>query len=182
MYDSTTKEVVYDTITSSILPAGSNYSDYLFWDNNTGKWQVGSTTLHLGAGAGTTGQSSGAIALGIQAGYTGQPANAIAIGSFAGMTNQPANSIILNATGTTMTTSQASALYVNPIRSATGPKGLFYDPTLKEVTYADPTFSNVSLQTYTYAYFQARDAVLGKFMLTDCADKDAFYRLQSSLF
>jgi hypothetical protein len=96
------------------------------------------------------------------------------------MTNQPANSIILNATGTTMTTSQASALYVNPIRSATGPKGLFYDPTLKEVTYADPTFSNVSLQTYTYAYFQARDAVLGKFMLTDCADKDAFYRLRVS--
>jgi hypothetical protein len=36
------------------------------------------------------------------------------------------------------------------------------------------------LATKTYAELQATDAVTGKIMLTDCADKDAFYRLRTS--
>jgi hypothetical protein len=37
-----------------------------------------------------------------------------------------------------------------------------------------------TLNTLPYANLQATDAVTGKFMFTDCADKDAFYRLRVS--
>jgi hypothetical protein len=37
-----------------------------------------------------------------------------------------------------------------------------------------------TLTTFPYAQLQATDSVTGKIMLTDCADKDAFYRLRIS--
>ena len=195
-YNSSSKEIVWESVSEHILPDGDQYSDYLFWDSSTSEWQVGSYAIHLGARAGFSGQVSGAIALGIDAGKTNQSANsiaigtqsgmsqqganAIAIGAQAGMNTQHANSIIFNASGNVLNSQQSNAWYVDPIRNATGPQVLCYQPSTKEITYSDPTLSNLSLQTYTYSYFQARDAVAGKFMLTDCADKDAFYRLRVS--
>ena len=177
-YDSTTREILQGSISANIIPDGINYSDYLFW--NGSDWQVDGNRIHLGTNAGQTNQSSNSIAIGVLAGNISQGTNAIAIGQYAGQTNQPANSIVLNASGATMSGTTQSGFYVNPVRNITGPQALFYTPSTREITYSDPTFTNLSLQTYTYAYFQARDAVLGKFMLTDCADKDAFYRLRVS--
>jgi hypothetical protein len=179
-YDPTTKEVVQGSIAANIIPDGINYSDYLYWDSSD--WKVDGNRVHLGTNAGQTNQNSNAIAIGTFAGNYFQGQNAIAIGQYAGQTSQPANSIILNASGVTMSNAtQTSALYIDPIRNATSSQALFYNPTSKEITYSDPTFSgSLALQTYTYAYFQARDAVIGKFMYTDCTDKDAFYRLRVS--
>ena len=180
LYDTTTKEVVQGSISGNIIPDGTNYSDYLYWDSNLSDWKVGGNEVHLGTQAGFSNQSSSAVAIGVQAGQYSQGTNAIAIGKYAGQTNQPTNSIILNASGGVMSGTTQSGFYVNPIRNTTNSQALFYNPSNKEITYSDPTFTNVSFQTYTYAYFQARDAVMGKFMLTDCADKDAFYRLRVS--
>ena len=179
-YDSTTKEVLQGSVASNIIPDGNNYSDYLFWNSNISDWQVDGNRVHLGTNAGQTSQSSNAIAIGVLAGNYSQGTNAIAIGQYAGQTSQPANSIILNASGSTFSSATQSGFYVNPVRNTTGSQALFYEPSTREITYSNPTFSNLSLQTYTYSYFQARDAVIGKFMLTDCADKDAFYRLRVS--
>ena len=180
-YDTITKEVRQGSINDYIIPDGYEYSDYLFWNQNSTQWEVGRNEVHLGAFAGQTSQLSYAIAIGQLAGSFSQGKNSIAIGQFAGQTSQPEKSIILNASGTPFSATQASALYIDPIRNATASQALFYDPTSKEITYSDPTFSgSLALQTYTYAYFQARDAVMGKFMMTDCADKDAFYRLRVS--
>ena len=37
------------------LPAGRYFSDYLFYNNLTSTWQVGSDAVHIGAKAGATG-------------------------------------------------------------------------------------------------------------------------------
>jgi len=176
-YDTTTREILQGSISANIIPDGINYSDYLYW--NGSDWLVDGNRVHLGTNAGQTSQFSNAIALGVLAGNYSQGTNAIAIGQYAGQTNQPQNSIILNASGSTFSATQ-SGFYVNPVRNTTGSQALFYEPSTREITYSNPSFSNLSLQTYTYSYFQARDAVIGKFMLTDCADKDAFYRLRVS--
>lgn len=47
------------------LPPGVTYSDYLFWDPNSGPegaWQVGSESVHVGANAGSSGQTFGSVA------------------------------------------------------------------------------------------------------------------------
>jgi hypothetical protein len=245
-YNTTSKEITYGPSTGggSNLPIGSLWSDYLFWNNLTTSWEVGSEQFHLGANSGqfnqgsfavalgyqagqnnqqsssvaiglnagqtnqkfgavaigtnagqnnqqsgavaigiNTGQTNqqfGAVAVGLNAGENNQGAYSVAIGTNAGITNQHANTIILNASGGVLNSGSSNALYIRPIRNITGPQSLFYNPSNSEISYSDPTFTNVSLQTYTYAYFQAKDAVIGKMMFTDCADKDAFYRLRIS--
>jgi hypothetical protein len=98
------------------------------------------TSVRLGAGAGKTGQKSGAVAVGANAGQDSQGANAIAIGFNAGATGQPNNSIVLNATGTAVNGATASAFFVAPIRtnstSFAGSTGaLQYNSTTKEITH-----------------------------------------------
>ena len=259
-YDTNTQEITVGSKTG-IVPNGTSYSDYLYWEPSSMQWQVGMNEVHLGSNAGKisqlsyavavgsragentqggfavavgsqagcTAQGTSAVALGAQAGsvyqnenavalgnragelnqsfaavaignqagnvdqdvyavaigalagYTSQGSCAIAIGYQAGKTNQPDNSIVLNASGAALTTiTQASAWYVAPVRSGTAPEMLFYDVNSKEIVRGNAAFTNLSMQTSTYAYFQARDAVMGKMMLTDCADKDAFYRLRVS--
>lgn len=161
-------------------PVTITYSDYLYWNTTTLDWQVGSNTIHLGGEAGKTNQQLNAVALGSYAGHTFQGTHAIAIGYAAGQTNQHERSIILNASGSPLNSQTASAWYVDPIRNTTASQLLYYNSSTKEIVYDDPALTTFSLQTYTYAYFQARDAVFAKLMLTDCADKDAFYRLRTS--
>ena len=193
-YNTTTKEIVHGDIPTETLPGGTEYSDYLFWNGSA--WNVGTGAVHLGSFAGKLNQSSGAIALGYRAGQTNQAhaavaigaeagasqqgTYAIAIGAFAGQTQQHERSIVLNASGTALTTLNQEACYVKPVRVSTASEILYYNAGSGEVTRGDPTFSDITLATRTYAYFQARDAVFGKFMFTDCADKDAFYRLRIS--
>ena len=86
-YNSSSKEIVYGAAASGV-PNGTNYSDYLFWDNNSSSWKVGQKEIHLGSEAGLTGQSSFAVALGHLAGRNTQNQGAIAIGYQAGQYSQ----------------------------------------------------------------------------------------------
>jgi hypothetical protein len=180
-YDPLTKEISYGA-RSSWISNGTTYSEYLYWDPDSSTWAVGGGTIRLGAGAGYTQQQTSAIALGLMAGHSNQGSYAIAIGREAGKTNQPEKSIVINATGMALgTVTKSQACYVAPIASGTSSHVLYYDPTSREITYATPTYTgSLSLETKTYAYYQARDAVAAKVMFTDCADKDAFYRLRVS--
>jgi hypothetical protein len=65
---------------------GTTFGDYIYYDG--AEWEVGSTLIRLGSGAGQTNQGAQAIALGQNAGNTNQSASAVAIGDSAGRTNQ----------------------------------------------------------------------------------------------
>jgi hypothetical protein len=77
----------------TILPNGTKYSDYLFWNSTTSAWSVGSSTIHIGSFAGQAGQSDGGIVIGSQIFIPGingiQSTNAIALGTQAGFSNNP---------------------------------------------------------------------------------------------
>lgn len=93
-------------------------------------------SVALGLQAGQYNQQMYAVAIGTGAARTGQGTYAVAIGYHAGQTNQPSKSIVLNATGAALgTVTQTDAMYLAPVRGATGSNVLYYDPTSKEVTY-----------------------------------------------
>lgn len=100
----------------------------------------GQSAIAIGTEAARDTQSIYAVAIGYNAGNKKQGQYAIAIGSSAGTTNQHANSIILNASGASLNSTYASALYVAPIRNAaSGSTNLHYDPASKEVFYSSNT-------------------------------------------
>ena len=84
---------------------GTADSNYIFWSTGTGSWQteIGSK-VHIGANAGSTFQSTNAIAIGFQAGQSSQGQNAVAIGYLAGQTNQSTNTIAVSYTHLTLPT------------------------------------------------------------------------------
>ena len=67
---------------------GTYWSDYLFWNNLTSTWDVGSSEVHLGKNAGQFNQGEKSVAIGYEAGYTGQTLNSVAIGNNAGYFRQ----------------------------------------------------------------------------------------------
>jgi hypothetical protein len=109
--------------TSPVIPSGSCYGDYLYWNNITSNWNIGSSNIKLGCGSGEINQGS----------------NAIAIGYKAGQSNQSSNSIVINASGNTLDCSN-SGLYLSPIRNITNSNVLSYDINSKEITYYQKTF------------------------------------------
>jgi hypothetical protein len=100
-----------------------------------GSFQQSQSAVAIGSGAGTDRQGEFAIAIGTNAGEGLQGANSIAIGKGAGESGQPANSIILNASGSGLNPSTASALYVSPVRANLTGNVLYYDTTSKEVSF-----------------------------------------------
>jgi hypothetical protein len=74
---------------------GSAYGDYIFWDNTTAAWTVGSNKISIGQDAGKVSQAASAVAIGALAGNNGQGANAIAIGYSAGTTTQVAGAVAI---------------------------------------------------------------------------------------
>ncbi len=141
--------------TSPVIPSGSCFGDYLYWNNVSSTWNIGSSNISLGCGSGQTqqalnavaigyqsgyiNQGSNAIAIGYQSGYTDQGSNAIAIGYKAGSSGQSSNSIVINASVTGINGSN-SGFYVSPVRNITNPNILSYDPTSKEISYYQKTF------------------------------------------
>ena len=106
----------------------------------------------IGEQAGAGDQNTYAVAIGSQAGLSSQGYAAIAIGRRAGQVNQPNNSIILNATGATLSGSNANALYIDPIRNDTGIGNvLFYNVNTKEITFA-PEYNDTSVAAYLEIY------------------------------
>lgn len=174
----------------------SQGADSIAIGTESGKVNQGEQAVSIGTGAGTDSQgvyaicvgsdsgrliqSDQAIAIGMNAGEYSQGTSSIAIGSYAGRTNQPQHSIVINASGDQFDIDQENALYINPIRNSTGSQLLFYEPSNKEVTYSDLSSAPLTFETYTYNELQGSNTVLGKMMYTDCADKDAFYRLRVS--
>jgi hypothetical protein len=111
----TPSRVLTTAVTTSpggAIPDGTAYSDYLYW-NGSGAWEVGSTGVHIGAGAGLPPQGLQAVAVGpfaasdtqgdfgvavgASAGYSGQGNNAVAMGSFAGFDTQGYSSVAIGS-------------------------------------------------------------------------------------
>lgn len=137
------------------VPSGANYSDYLFWENSSNSWQVGSEEIHIGKNSGlasqginaiSIGNSAGqdtqglnSIAIGNSAGNTNQGSDSIAIGYYAGYNDQHSNSIILNATGVELDSSATDACYIKPVRDTSlnlASQAVLYDTTTGEL-YVD---------------------------------------------
>ncbi len=124
---------------SNALPSGRYFSDYLFYNNLTSSWQVGSDSVHLGAKAGATGIGYSSIAIGESANARNNFSIAIGRSTNLGGTN----TIALNATGSSFSTNQNDSFFVTPVRPATSINVLYYDPYSKEVTYgAVPSSGN----------------------------------------
>jgi hypothetical protein len=70
----------------NVVPTGTNFGDYLYWDGT--QWKTDSNTIHLGANAGKRNQGKFAVALGQAAGTNYQSTNAVAIGYNAGDQSQ----------------------------------------------------------------------------------------------
>uniref|UniRef100_A0A6C0B3M5 Major tropism determinant N-terminal domain-containing protein n=1 Tax=viral metagenome TaxID=1070528 RepID=A0A6C0B3M5_9ZZZZ len=104
----------------------------------------------MGIQAGYQNQGAGAVAIGVKAGYSGQGRNAIAIGTGAGTVNQADNSIILNASNVGVTgPGQSGAFYVSPVRNASSPYVMNYNPTTSEVSYSQQLDSSSGIDAYT---------------------------------
>ena len=124
--------------------------------------------IAIGYAAGRDDQQTDGIAIGQNAGQVNQGASSVAIGTMVGKTNQHANTIMLSATGATFNSTQANALFVKPIRSATMTTILGYDATSGEVTHnaAIPGYINIAdLKTLVaasadFADYQTRIAAL----------------------
>ncbi len=109
--------------TSPIVPSGSCFGDYLYWNNVTSTWNIGSSNISLGCGSGQTNQGTNAVAIGYQAGQNGQSSN----------------SIVINASGTVLQGSNPG-FYVSPVRNITNGNVLAYDTSTKEISYYQKTF------------------------------------------
>jgi len=88
-YDTATKEITYDA-SSTPLPAGTVFSEYLYWDNTSNSWKIDGDKVRIGSDAGKQ-QSNGSIAIGKNAGKiiltdktNVQGVDAIAIGTNSG--------------------------------------------------------------------------------------------------
>lgn len=77
------------------IPNGTNYSDYLFWNNQNCSWDVGNDYVHIGKNAGAMSTAPRSVAIGVDAGNQSQEPNAIAIGFNAGNQLQQQNAIAI---------------------------------------------------------------------------------------
>jgi len=95
----TPSRVLTTAVTTSpggAIPDGTAYSDYLYW-NGSGAWEVGSTGVHIGAGAGFPPQGDFGVAVGASAGSSYQGDNAVAIGFQAGFDTQGYSSVAIGS-------------------------------------------------------------------------------------
>ena len=123
--------------------------------NQSGSNAQGSNAVSIGSQSGALAQNTNSIAIGNQAGYTFQGSNAIAVGPLAGSNSQnnfavavgyaagqngqKVNSIILNASGSSLDSTESS-LYAKPIRSTTATLGthtaLWYNSSTSELIHS----------------------------------------------
>jgi hypothetical protein len=103
-YDETT-HLIYDSTDgiwlqangpfSAPVPPGTYWADYLYWNDLTSKWTVGSDVVRLGRDSGQYGQQIYSVAIGYEAANTGQQSYSIAIGYYAGASNQSLYSVAI---------------------------------------------------------------------------------------
>ena len=118
----------------------------------TGTSHQGDYAVAIGSGAGQLNQKTNAVAIGRYAGSQGQGFYSVAIGWAAGTAFQPDNTIMLNATGTSMGSTQANSFQVAPIRNDTVNVSnvLSYNTTTQEITYARNSWN--LLQTFSMSF------------------------------
>ncbi len=93
---------------------GTAYSDYLYWDPDSGNFLADSLKVHLGAESGASGQSDYTVAIGYVAGQILQSERSIAIGYQAGNQNQSFDSIAIgNSAGFINQGSSSIAIGIN---------------------------------------------------------------------
>jgi hypothetical protein len=119
---------------------------------NAGASSQGTYSVAIGSGSGAVNQGYNSVAIGHNAGDGTQGNTAIAIGYLAGHNNQLDNTIILNASGTTLDSATANALYINPVRNDVANTGqvMFYNTASKEITYGNTisVAGNVTAQNF----------------------------------
>ncbi len=115
----------------------SQGSNAIALGENAGNLNQQVNAIAIGQSAGTDTQGTGSIAIGLYAGEVNQGVNSIAIGNDAGQSNQHNNTIIVNASGSVLDSVTTGSCYIAPIREATGPKALIYEPSTKEVRFGD---------------------------------------------
>jgi hypothetical protein len=105
--------------------------------DQAGQTEQQEESVAIGDQAGQTNQQAYSVAIGYNAGQIEQGYSSVAIGAAAGQTDQASNTIILNASSFPLNgvPGQTGSFYVSPIRSATGPQALLYNPTTYEITY-----------------------------------------------
>ena len=92
----------------------------------------------IGYQAGYSTQGSGSIAIGMNAGYSSLGQNCIAIGN--GVSSTYANCIVIDATNSSLTTTNPNTCFIKPLRNV-GPSipvsfaGVYYNPTTGELGY-----------------------------------------------
>jgi hypothetical protein len=153
----------------SILPTGTNYGDYIYW-NGTGSYVVGNTNIKLGANAGQITQGEDGIAIGNNAGNSNQQQDTVAVGAYAGQTNQGTGSVSIGvnagssnqgeysialgynagdssqpANSIILNANSASlnatteGFFVNPVRNVYNSDILVYDNSTSEISYTNVT-------------------------------------------
>ncbi len=104
--------------------------------------QNGSNNIVIGNTGSTISQAGDNISIGTAAGKS-MGNYSICIGSLAGSVQAHSNTIILNASGNSVNSTQASSFFVNPIRSNQGPQLVCYDPSTSEMTYTTNSVSSL---------------------------------------
>lgn len=146
---------------------GSSYSDYVFYNNTAGQFQIGGSELHLGSNAGAVSQKSFAVALGAAAGQTAQGTNsvavgyragqntqlaqAVAVGYQAGQTNQGQNCVAIGALAG-QSSQYTGSIALNASGSALNPDqaGLFINPVRGTATATPVVVYNSTTKELTY--------------------------------
>lgn len=111
--------------------------------NSAGYTAQGAFCVAIGISCATNNQGQNSVAIGNTAAYDNQGHNCIALGAYAGQNSQHANSIVLNATGTTLNSTNTNSFYVKPLQGASGATNriLFYNNSTGEFTYSSSNTS-----------------------------------------
>jgi hypothetical protein len=110
IYDENINSFKYGGIEGTV-PNGNCNGDYLYWDQPSGDWVLGSLNVKLGCNSGQSNQSTQSIAIGLQAGQSEQQAGAISLGYQAGQYTQQLKAIAIgNQAGQTNQKKQAIAI------------------------------------------------------------------------
>jgi len=166
----TSKGVTGPTGHSGLVINGTNYGDYLFWNNG---WTVGSDaisigklagsttqgirTVALGAGAGQSNQKMNSVAVGNEAGNTAQAVDSVAVGMFAGRVNQGLQSVALGS-GAGMTNQLPNSVAVG-FAAGQGNQGSESVSIGRQAGYSTQGNNTVAMGVFAGAYYQGNRAV-----------------------
>lgn len=100
-YDISNNEVSYGTAPAGggggSVASGTYWGDYLYWNNNTSAWAVGSSNVLHGRNAGQTNQGNYSVAIGYNSGQTNQSGGSVSVGVYSGTLTQGGNAVAIGS-------------------------------------------------------------------------------------